>query len=115
MTATVAPKGWTFECRQNGGLSFYRADLRGFTKRQAALRMAEARAIFTGCDQWKVVPVGYEPEAPEPTLEVAGSCYAWKCDDGDLSIYGDSRADARARYLAQYRAERGLDVNHSPL
>ncbi len=46
-------KAYTFECRNANGIA-YVAPLRGFNRLQAAARMREAKAVFTGCTDWKL-------------------------------------------------------------
>lgn len=53
-------KPYTFECRQADGTT-YRPKMRGFNRMQAAERMREARAIFTGCSAWRLVPLEVMP------------------------------------------------------
>lgn len=46
-------KQYTFECVMANGM-VYVAPMRGFNRMQAAERMREARAIFTGCKGFKL-------------------------------------------------------------
>ena len=50
----VTKKPYTFSCTQKDG-STYTAKLQGFSRLQASERMREAKAIFTGCDNFKLV------------------------------------------------------------
>jgi len=45
---------YTYQCTHADG-TVYRAPLRRFNRMQAAERMREARAIFTGCKEWRLV------------------------------------------------------------
>ena len=45
---------YTFQCTQADGTT-YRANMLGFNRMQAAARMREACAIFTGCKNWRLV------------------------------------------------------------
>lgn len=49
-------KPYTYECTQADG-TIYQAPLRRFNRMQAAERMREARAVFTGCKAWRLVPL----------------------------------------------------------
>ena len=55
-------KPYTYECTQADG-TLYQAKMRGFNRMQAAERMREARAIFTGCKGWRLVPLTTQESA----------------------------------------------------
>ena len=52
-------KRYTYQCTQADGTT-YRANMRGFNRMQAAERMREDRAIFTGCKNWRLIQLADE-------------------------------------------------------
>lgn len=49
-------KQYTFSCTQANGTT-YTAKIQGFSRLQAAERMREAKAIFSGCNNFKLVKI----------------------------------------------------------
>lgn len=50
-------KEYTIKCTQADG-SEYTYKMRGFTRMEAAAIMREDKKVFTGCYNWRLVPLG---------------------------------------------------------
>ena len=50
-------KEYTIKCTQADG-SEYTYKMRGFTRMEAAAIMREDKKVFTGCRNWRLIPLG---------------------------------------------------------